>query len=145
MSGGRPSKPTNLKLLHGDDKKNRDRVNTSEPVPSSTEILPPWKLTKAAQDVWDRLAPDRIRTGVLTAWDVDAFALFCEALVITRRKLSGARRKPEPGGSSPMSEFKTAVGIVSTLGARFGWTPADRAKLTTEEERRDPSEDLLSG
>lgn len=145
MSGGRPSKPTNLKLLHGDDKKNPDRVNTSEPVPSSTDIVPPWPLTKAGQETWDRLAPDRIRTGVLSAWDVDAFALFCEALVITRSKLSGARRKPEPGGASPMAEFKTAVGIVSTLGSRFGWTPADRAKLTTEEGRRDPSEDLLSG
>lgn len=145
MNTGRPAKPTSLKVLHGDDKKNPQRVNQSEPVPSTDEIVPPWKLTKSAQEVWDRLAPDRIRAGILTAWDTDAFALFCEALAIARSKVSGTRQRPEPGAATPLSEFKTAVGIVSTLGSRFGWTPADRAKLTTGEERRDPSEDLLTG
>lgn len=144
MPAGRPAKPTHLKVLHGDDKKNPQRVNRSEPTPGQAAVVPPFTLTKAAQAAWDRLAPDRIDKGVLTPWDADAFALFCEALVITKSKLSSARRRPEPGAASPMAELKTAVGIVATLGGRFGWTPSDRQKLVVEEGRRDDKERLLS-
>ena len=80
------------------------------------------------------MAPDRMAKGVLTPWDVDAFAEFCEALVILRAKRKAARSKGVPGGPSPMAEYKAAVSIVATLGGRFGWTPSDRAKLTTESE-----------
>ena len=143
MPGGRPPKPTHLKVLHGD---RADRINTSEPVPDKAPIEPPFKLTKQAQDVWDRLAPDRIKKGVLTPWDVDAFAEFCEAVVILRGKRRGAKARPEPGAPSPMSEYKTAVSIVSTFGSRFGWTPSDRAKLTMPEaeSRGKGAERLLS-
>lgn len=142
---GRPPKPTHLKVLHGDDKKNPKRLNRSEPVPSASTVEPPWQLSRSAQEVWDRLAPDRIDKGVLTAWDADAFAFFCEGVVIARLKLADAGREPMPGAPSPMSELKAAVSILSTLGGRFGWTPSDRTKLTIGEERRGPSEDLLSG
>lgn len=147
MPGGRPAKPTNLKLLHGDHKKNPKRVNRAEPVPGSLPVQPPHPLSAEAQEVWDRLAPDMIRTGVLTAWDVDAFALFCEAVVITRSKVQPAREEwtPQPGTASPLSELKQAVGIVATLGGQFGWTPAARTKLAVGgEQRGDAKERLLS-
>ncbi len=128
---GRPPKPTHLKVLHGDDKKNPQRVNKAEPKPTEGAIEPPYPLSDEALENWNRLAPDRIRTGVLTAWDVDAFAQFCEALVTARHKIAGARVTPQPGAASGMSEYKSAIMVLSTLGARFGWTPSDRSKLTT--------------
>lgn len=126
---GRPPKPTHLKVLDGD---RPDRINTSEPVPAQSDVVPPFDLSDDARAVWDRIAPDRIAKGVLTPWDVDAFAEFCEALVILRDKRSSARREAEPGAPSPMSEYKAAIAVASTLGGRFGWTPSDRAKLTTD-------------
>jgi len=134
-----------LALLHGDDKKNPSRVNQAEPVPSAVPVQPPYELDARVRAVWDRLAPDRIRTGVLTAWDTDAFAAFCEALVLAQQGAREASGPAVPGAPSPMSRFKDAVNLCATLGGRFGWTPSDRQKLIVGEAGRDPTEDLLSG
>lgn len=139
---GRPPKPKALKLLHGDRK---DRINDREPVPAVKGIAPPYEMVDEVQAVWDRLAPDRIARGVLTAWDIDAFAAFCEALVLARQGAREASGPALPGAPSPMSRFKDAVGLCATLGGRFGWTPSDRQKLVVEGERRDSRDDLLSG
>jgi phage terminase small subunit len=137
-------KPSNVARLHGDFKKNPQRENKSEPVPSEGLVVPPFKLTKRAQEVWNRLAPDLIRKRVLTPWDVDMFAEFCEAVCILRGKRRSARRKPEPGASSPMGEYKAAVGIVTTLGSRYGLTPVDRAKIVMGGGNDNPGDDLLT-
>lgn len=143
MENGRPRKPTQLKVLDGDRK---DRINRSEPVPTG-EIKPPAHLSLAARGVWDEMAPDRIRQGVLTAWDVEAFAAFCSAVVQLRRaNWESALEFSKPGQESPMSKLRQLVNICATLGCRFGWTPADRAKLTLPgSNQRDQAQDLLSG
>lgn len=140
---GRPSKPKHLKVLHGDRK---DRINTQEPTPDENlSVVPPYELRPAVQAVWDRLAPDRIRLKVLTAWDTDAFAAFCEAIVLAQQGALEAGGDVVPGAPSPMSRFKDAVNLCSTLGGRFGWTPSDRQKLIVGEAPREPGADLLSG
>lgn len=142
MAGGRPAKPTKLKVLHGDRK---DRINTAEPAPLGA-VTAPAHLSEAARDVWAEIAPDRIRQGVLTAWDVDAFATLCEALAMLRRAdWSQAMVLAKPGQESPMSKLRQLVAISATLGGKFGWTPADRQKLIVGEARRDPGADLLTG
>jgi phage terminase small subunit len=132
---GRPAKPTNLKVLHGD---RADRINTAEPVPEPGKIEPPADLSPPARANWDRLAPDRIAKQVLTAWDVDAFAQFCEALAMAKRAAALAHETGDP------RPFREAVNTCATLGGRFGWTPADRAKLVVGEPARKPGEDLLT-
>lgn len=139
---GRPSKPRHLKALHGDRK---DRINDQEPVPGDGAIAPPYELRPPVQKVWDRLAPDRIRLKLLTAWDVDAFAAFCEAIVLAQKGAVEAHGEVIPGAPSPMSRFKDAINLCSTLGGRFGWTPSDRQKLIVGEAPREPGADLLSG
>lgn len=139
--GGRPRKPTALKVLHGD---RADRMPGGEPQPAAGDPAPPFVLTKAAREVWDRLAPDLHAKGVLTSWDVDAFAEFCEAVTILRSKRRSARRRAQPGESSPMAEYRAAMQVVTTLGSRFGLTPADRAKLSVPASEDDSSDDLLS-
>lgn len=138
MPGGRPPKPTHLKVLSG---AREDRINRNEPVPAEVPVEPPYELTQEVQEVWNRLAPDRIRKGVLTAWDTDAFAFFCEAIVLARRGTVRARNdKPKQGAPSPMSMFKDAMSILNSLGGRFGWTPSDRSKLTIPQEDADDGE-----
>lgn len=145
---GRPRKPTHLALLAGDDKKNPDRVNRSEPMPDDLPVVPPVTMSAEVRAIWDRLAPDRIRKRVLTAWDVDAFALFCQALHIAHGNGRAAEGSYEllPGAPSPLTEFKNSVAIVAQLGSRFGWTPSDRAKLVMEgQDDKSDDSDLLTG
>jgi P27 family predicted phage terminase small subunit len=147
---GRTPTPTKLKLVKGERK---DRINTAEPVPATGEIVPPYKLVRAVQEVWDRLAPDRIRTGVLTVWDVDAFALFCELLVANREAtklmhrgilVKGARQN-EPVYNRAMQGVRETSQLLVSLGSRFGWTPSDRAQLSLKEESDDrEAAELLS-
>jgi phage terminase small subunit len=140
---GRPRKPRHLAALHGDKP---SRINNREPTPDvEAAVVPPYPLDEDVQAVWDRLAPDRIRLKVLTAWDVDAFAAFCEAIVLARQGAREASGPAIPGAPSPMSRFKDAVNLCSTLGGRFGWTPSDRQKLIVGEAPREPGADLLSG
>lgn len=157
---GRPAKPTRLKVLEGDRK---DRVNTTEPIPFDVEVVPPaWLValdheaevgTETALDVWHRLAPDLIRTKVLTAWDVEAFAVFCDAVVNHRRAAEQVSREGVTGEGArggivkhpAVTATKDYAEIMVRYGARFGLTPTDRASLSLGQEHKDPTEDLLSG
>ncbi len=136
--------PSNVHELSGAYKRNPQRRNDGEPRPDNREVVPPFKLTKAAAEVWERLAPDLRKKRVLTHWDADLFAEFCEAVVILRSKRRGAKHKAVVGGPSPMSEYKAAVHIVTTLGSRFGLSPSDRTKIVVGGGQADPTDDLLS-
>src|ERR1700749_1466108 len=77
-SGPRPA-PTALKIVHGEKP---SRINTNEPKPAQTDRAPscPSWLSPGARRVWPRLAPDLHRKGLLTEWDREPFAVFCEAV-----------------------------------------------------------------
>lgn len=150
---GRPAKPTNLKLLHGDHKKNPQRVNTAEPVPALGDVAPTEELGPVAQAVWDRLAPDLIVKGLLTEWDAQAFTTYCQTVAHYQAAsrclaVDGYTARGAAGGviKSPYWQImRDAIGVMTTIGSRFGFTPADRAKLTVGGAEREPGADLLSG
>lgn len=152
--------PTELAVVKGERK---DRLNRNEPQPSATDVDPPGWLSADARAVWARLAPDLQAKGVLTAWDVDAFASFCDAAA---RRATAAQELEEQGavidlpvfnkngeltghrvGRNPWAlELKDADAQLHRWGARFGLTPSDRTSLSVGEERRGGStEDLLTG
>lgn len=151
--------PTSLKLVRGT---RADRVNTAEPVPSTVDLEPPDWLTDAAVAIWDEYAPDLIRKGVLTAWDVEAFAVTCDAGARRRKAAitlategeivelpvfdkngvqSGLRKTRNPW----LLVLNQADAQLQRWAARFGLTPSDRAQLAGGDGRRDPHEDLLTG
>lgn len=140
---GPAPRPTALKILHGD---RSDRVNDAEPVPLGVPVAP-GTMSVAGRAAWDRLAPDRIAQGVLTAWDVDAFAAFCEVTAVLATAHRGMSGKPVPGAAPPIGKFRDLVQLATTLGGRFGWTPSDRAKLAVSGARNESAagaERLLS-
>lgn len=131
---GPAPKPTALRMLHGDRK---DRINTSEPVPAASDVVPPCDLGERAAGIWDRLAPDLIARGVLTAWDVDAFASCCLSLAQYREATELVAEHGllalGVGGSlvkSPAVALQeSADARFARWAARFGLTPSDRSQL----------------
>jgi P27 family predicted phage terminase small subunit len=155
-----PSKtPTEVAQLHGYRK---DRINQNEPKPDATEVKPPTWLPRTARTVWNAYAPDLIRKNVLTAWDVEAFAIYCDAAARRRHAVREIEREGEvielpvfnkngeqTGsriGKNPWTlVLNEADAQVQRYGARFGLTPSDRADLHVGEARNDPDADLLTG
>ncbi len=160
---GRPAKPTALKLLHGDNKKNPQRINRTEPKPSTTAGDPPEWLSLPALTVWQEYAPGLVRTQVMTAADVETFAAWCDA--VARRRQAAAEL--EAGGpvveqpivnkegdvvgfklvKSPWTlVLKEADAQMVHWGSRFGMTPSDRSKISVGGgERGASTDDLFAG
>lgn len=132
---GRPAKPTNLKILHGD---RSDRVNTAEPLPAEVAVTPTQDLAEYAQEAWDRIAPDLIAKRVLTPWDAQAFTAYCVAAGTFREasehlRVYGLTGRGAAGGEikSPYWQImRDSIDAMVKLGGRFGLTPSDRAGLS---------------
>lgn len=147
---GPPGKPTNLRLLHGD---RSDRINKSEPQPSAGELDAPEWMTDEAKEIWNRLAPDLIRKKVLTPWDVDSFAVFCDA-VVQYRKASAAvatggvlikGRRDGVVKNPALQIVRDAAQTIRAYAGEFGLTPSARSGITLPEAGDDDLESILSG
>ncbi|MEV6897463.1 phage terminase small subunit P27 family [Amycolatopsis sp. NPDC051372] len=156
---GIPPAPTALKVLHG---VKPSRINHTEPKPDTGEVVPPRQLDPRAQAIWDRLAPDMIRKGVLTPWDVDSFATFCSMVVVNQDAIADV----EQNGTSMTTVVRElqngeviydlrknpawqvareSAALIVTLGGRFGLNPSDRSQLSMGEASGDADDDLLTG
>jgi len=146
---GPAPKPPPLRVLHGDRK---DRINTAEPIPSAGEVAPPQWLSAEAVAVWECYAPDLEAKGVLTPWDVEAFACWCDAVVRRRRAAQALAEQGEVVelpvfnkngeltghrlGKNPWTlVLNEADAQVQRYGARFGLTPSDRSQLSIGGEK----------
>lgn len=160
---GPPPKPTQLKILHGESRPSR--LNNAEPQPGQSEVVPPEELSEEALAVWNHLADDLIRTGVLKPWDAEEYGDYCEA-VVSRREAQ--RHLDEEGEVIDYPVFNRSGEEVSARpvinpwwkvrmeaaarmdrgAAHFGLTPADRSRLQVNQgppKDAKNNEDLLSG
>lgn len=133
---GPAAKPTALRVLHGD---RADRINDREPVPPTQDIACPDWASDGAREIWARLAPSLEKRGVVTAWDVDAFLVLCEALNRYRNAtaLVNGSALLVQGGSGLMKNPALQVQAEAertflTYAARFGLTPSDRQSIKVE-------------
>jgi P27 family predicted phage terminase small subunit len=139
-SSGRRPRPSHLKALEG---VRESRLNRYEPIPQEAAIVPPVELEPAAQAVWDRLAPDMIAKRVLTAWDVDTFAVYCRCVALFNRAVAeveaeGASTERKYKGVVPSPAFRAMIAMQKTMtaiGSKFGLSPADRATLKIDDSR----------
>lgn len=151
--------PTALKVLHG---VKPSRINQAEPKPDAGDVQPPRELDPRAQAIWDRLAPDMIRKGVLTPWDVDSFATFCSMVVVNQdavadveehgtncttvvREMSDGTVIYDLRKNPAWQVARESATLIVTLGGRFGLNPSDRSQLSMGEASRDADDDLLTG
>lgn len=119
-------------------------MNRSEPKPpaSVAGVVPPDDLPAEARQVWDRLAPSLIARGVLTAWDVDAFAVLCVSIHHHREamRLVAKSNVLVPGDKNrivknpAMQVLRDQAAIIATYAGRFGLTPSDRSQIELPED-----------
>ncbi len=148
---GRKPKPAHIKLLEG---VKEDRVNRLEPTPAESEVAPPRLLTDAAMRHWDALAPDLVARRVVTSWDADTLARYCEWLdryerIAAEVESSGFTVKGRLDGEikNPRWQLlRDSSEQVTKLGALLGLNPSDRSRLKVEDSASNPSgpERLLS-
>jgi len=130
---GPPPRPTHMKIVEGC---REDRINRLEPEPGEGAVVPPMRLSAKALSVWNRLAPDLIAKKVLTHWDVDQFAILCNAIATYQEcaALMGdeylvRNSSGNPARSPYWQMMRDNAQIMTSTGARFGLTPSDRAQL----------------
>lgn len=144
---GPAREPTALKVVKG-----TARAQSAEPKPGGEVIQP--EMRASATSVWERLAPDLEAKGVLTAWDVDAFAVYCEAVATADEALEHLETEgrviehPKQGTCrNPWWQvWREAVDVMVRYGSRFGLTPSDRGALKVGNDGGgEQGADLLSG
>ena len=155
---GRKPLPTALKKLEGDRGKGRRPYNENEPVPPKGEIkCPSWLLPEAKKE-WKRLAPSLEAMGILTVWDLENFAAYCQAYArwkeaeefITQH---GSIFKTPSGYVQQVPQVSIAqqnLKIMQSLAGEFGLSPATRSRIVAaggagERGSDDPMEQLLNG
>lgn len=131
--------PTRLKMLKG----TATAADLAREIhPAATSVQPPYELSYGAQLVWSRLAPDLIAKGVLTAWDIDQFAMLCDAVATYRecRALldeQGYTARGSAGGVIKNPHWQVMTDCATralAIGSRFGLTPSDRAHLSVSKD-----------
>jgi hypothetical protein len=99
--------PTAVRLLRGDRK---DRVNFDEPMPAVGHSRAAVVAVGRRPIDLGWLAPDLERRGVLTVWDVEAFANNCDAAARRRRAVARLEAEGEVV-EQPVMDHGRAVAV----------------------------------
>ncbi len=154
---GRRKKPTNIKVLHGTFRK--DRNVTSEIQARPVKKIPPapsW-LDEAGRKEWKRVAKELHSMGLLTILDFTALEAYCVAY----SRWQHAEKEIDINGFSyeytnregvQMMRKNPAVGIATESMkqmrmwlAEFGMTPSSRSKVSANPQNiEDPMEAFLN-
>lgn len=140
---GPKPKPSALKVIQGTFRP--DRAPANEPKPEVVAPEAPKLLTKDARAEWDRLVPQLLELGLLSAIDRDQLAGYCAALAVWAQaerdiKKHGAIIKTPFGlknNPAVMNRFK-AWEHIRRFGALFGLSPADRTRVNAEKNQKEP-------
>lgn len=145
---GRKPKPTALKVLEGNPGKRK--LNTNEPVPvrgKNPPKCPDW-LEDEAKAEWKRLAKNLFELGVLTEFDIQAFASYCQAYARWREAEEfitqhGSIVKTKNGMWQQVPQVSIAhqnQRIMLQAAAEFGLTPSSRARIIADQESKGTDE-----
>lgn len=130
---GRPPKPPILHIAEGTHRRDR-HGDPAEAVPSFGVPERPKRLTGEARKLWESVVPGLVSSGVATERDTYALAEMCEWYKRYRKAATQADKiaATNPYWADLLRAAKTAWTEFDRVAARFGLTPADRAKLKTE-------------
>ena len=133
---GPSRKPTELKILHGETRK--ERLNPNKPKPAAGGLTRPADMDDRAKRVWDRQVRAMRLTGVLTIVDTDVLRAYCEAVsrYETAAKLiqsSGPVVRGQNGQlvKNPLHQVvRDNAMLIRLLGRDLGFAPGAREGIT---------------
>ena len=150
MPGGRPARPTSIKILDGNPGKRRIKP---EPQPQrGAPPCPAWLDVEAKRE-WRRVTPELDRLGLLTVVDRASLAAYCQAAsrvmqaerVITDKGMTAEVYKEGLDGTPYLTGIVTRpevgialkyYGVMKTYLVEFGLTPASRTKVAAADAPR---------
>lgn len=148
QGGGRPRKPTHLKVLEGNPGKRALPENEPEPTPGAPE--PPEWLRPAALAEWTRIVPELDTLGMLTKVDGAALAIYCSAVAeFEEADELLARFGPVVKGSrGPMTNpalrpWRAAAETINRMINHLGLSPSARSGIELPSEGAGDLEDYL--
>ena len=153
MAGGRPPKPTRLKILQGNPGKRP--LNAHEPKPEGGAPKCPKWLTKEAKAEWRRIVPELERMGMVTRIDLGVLAAYCQAfgeMEIAARTIEkeGRTRETSTGFLAvhpAVTAQRQSWQAVRQLSERLGLDPSSRVRLSVAppNAEKDEFEEFLRG
>ena len=155
---GRKKKPTNLKLLDGTYRK--DRENEDEPIPETTIPSPPPGLSKRAKEEWERASVELEVLGLISEVSMAGLAVYCEAYA-TFIEVTEILNKIEEDGTAldkyltitsnanviqnPLIGIKNhASKIMREFMVEFGMTPSSAGRVLVSKKKKKKDENPFS-
>ena len=154
-AGGRPRKPSALKLLTGTFRK--DRAPKREPKPKAEKHIPapPSFLGRVAKEEWRRVTPELYRLGLLTKVDRASLAGYCQSYarwiecekVVTEMGVTFMTEKGYVCQRPEVSIAQKERALMRQFANDFGLNPSSRSRIDTPEPEKpkDQDEDFLFG
>lgn len=151
---GRHKKPTELKVLAGNPGKRHIELDEVKPAPA-VDACPKW-LDRHAKEVWRETYSRLEKNGQITESDILDFTNLCISAGMIRKAYAGMKKAKNLTETTPsgyrqqipeIGIINSAIKNVTTLCAKFGMSPADRAGLINPKakEKRSKLAGLLSG
>lgn len=129
---GPQPKPTSQRQAEGN--LGHKKINRDEPVFIPAQMDPPDFLEPEAKSMWQTLAPDLIKNGLLSAADVQAFASYCAAWSDFKRATAGLIATGDILDNDMLSPFirmrRNAMQDIIRIGGHFGLSPSTRSGIT---------------
>lgn len=138
MPGGRPKKPTGVKIIQGTFR--RERENPDEPVYEPEIPEPPKHIHAIAKKEWRRISTQLHMRGLLTSVDMAGLAAYCQAYALWVRAeqalVKEALTVENAAGTSiqnPLVKMSgEAMDRMRKFMVEFGLTPASRPKIVSK-------------
>lgn len=134
---GRKPKPTRVKEIQGNPGKRG--LNPDEPKPG-VPVKRPRGLARGPRRLWDEVAPDLERVGVMTGWDTFAFRLLAEHYAFALEAADQLRDegltvdgRDGPKKNPVATVFKENGMAALRIMTEFGMTPSSRTRLSIPE------------
>lgn len=135
---GRPAKPINVLRLEGGYR--ADRHAGRGPAQGGEPLQKPDGLGEHGSWLWDEVA--RTRRAWLCASDAAALRALCDAYQLMRRCEPALR--DDPTDKNARCAWSAYHAVFRQLGAAFGLTPSDRARLGENKSDCDQDRELES-
>src|SRR5262245_36088217 len=127
----RRPKPTETLKLHGTYRADRHAGRMDARPPSGSPCRP--DLGQVGGSMWDQVIAEHTSRGTLGELDTASLVTLCRTLELL--ETTHEVLKIDPTDKDTRCAYAAYVAICDKLGAKFGWTPSDRAALKLGEQK----------